>query len=127
MRNLRAALVPRPQRRDDFRRDPVAEHQLLGEAVFEVRLLAVAREERGERRQRRDLRAGAAREDRGEPEMVHVLVADHQQLDVLDRVAARGERLLELVERLRGVGTRVDQRQGRVLDQIGVDASQSER
>ena len=32
--------------------------------------------------------------------MVDVLVGDHEQLEVLDRVAARGERLLELVQRL---------------------------
>ncbi len=39
----------RPQRRDDFRRDAVAQHHLLGEAVFEIGLLAVARQEGRER------------------------------------------------------------------------------
>ncbi len=47
---------------------------------------------------------GAPREDRGEAEVVDVLVSDDQQVDVLDRVPARGERLFELVERLGGVG-----------------------
>ena len=59
--------------------------------------------------------------------MVHVLVGDDEQLDVLDRVPARGERLLELVQRLGRVGTRVDQRQRRVLDQVGVDPPDHER
>ena len=50
-----------------------------------------------------------------------------QQLDVLDRVPARGERLFELVQRLAGVRARVDQRQRGVLDQVGVDAADHER
>jgi hypothetical protein len=110
-----------------IRGDAVAQHQLLGEAVFEVGLLAVAREERRERVERRDLRAGAAREDRGQAEVVHVLVGDHEQLDVLDRVPVRGQRLLELVQRLGRVRARVDERQRRVLDQVGVDAPDHER
>ena len=59
--------------------------------------------------------------------MVHVLVGDDQQLDVLDRVAARGERLLELVQRLGRVGAGVDSVSGRILDQVGVDAPDHER
>ena len=55
--------------------------------------------------------------------MVDVLVGEHQQLQVLDRVPARGERLFELVERLGGVGPGVDQRERVVLDQVGVDAA----
>ena len=63
----------------------------------------------------------------GQPEVVDVLVGDDEQLDVLDRVPARRERLLELVQRLGGVGSRVDERQRRVLDQVGVDAADLER
>jgi len=44
----------------------------------------------------RDLGARAAREDRSEPEVVHVLVGDHQQPYVLHAVPARCQRLLEL-------------------------------
>ncbi len=76
--------------------------------------------------QGRHLRAGAPREDRGEADVVDVLVGDHQQLQVLDRVPARGERLFELVERLGGVGPGVDQRERVVLDQVGVDAAHRE-
>ena len=41
-----------------------------------------------------------------EPEVVHVLVGDDDQLEVLDAVAVRGERALERVQRRAGVRAR---------------------
>ena len=116
-----------PQRGDDVGGDAVQEHHPLGEAVVELGRLAVVAQVGSERRERRDLGAGAPREDRGQAEVVDVLVGDHQQLDVLDRVSARGERLFELVQRLARVRPRVDERERRVLDQVGVDAPDHER
>jgi len=58
--------------------------------------------------------------------VVDVLVGDDQQLDLLDRVPARGQRLFELVQRLARVGAGVDERQRRVLDQVGVHAANLE-
>ena len=110
------------QRGDDFGRDAVAQHEALGKTVVEIGLLAVARQEGGQRIQRGHLGARASREDRGEAEVIHVLVGDHEQLDVLHAVPARGQRLLQFVHRLRRVGARVQQRQRRVLDQVGVHA-----
>ncbi len=77
--------------------------------------------------QRRDLGARAPREDRGQAEVVDVLVGDHQQLDVLDRMPPCGQGLFELVQRLARVGPRVDQRQRVILDQIRVDAPDLKR
>ena len=71
--------------------------------------------------ERRDLRARAAGEDRHEPEVVHVLVGDDDELEVLDAVAVRGERALERVERRAGVRPAVEQRQRVVLDEVRVD------
>ena len=56
-----------------------------------------------------------------------MLVGEHDQLDVVDRVAVLGELVLQLVERAPGVGPRVDERQRVVLDQVGVDAADRER
>ena len=66
-------------------------------------------------------------DDVDQPEVVDVLVGEHHQLDVLDRVAVLGELVLQLVERAPGVGPRVDERQRVVLDQVGVDAPDRER
>ncbi len=104
----------------------MAQHDARREAVVELGLRAEVAQAAAEALQRRHLRAGAPREDRGEADVVDVLVGEHQQLQVLDRVPARGERLFELVERLRGVGPGVDQRERVVLDQVGVDAADRE-
>ena len=76
----------------------------LGEAVVELGRLAEARQVGRELIERRHLRARAPREDRREAEVVDVLVGDDQQLEVLDRVPARGKRLFELVQRLAELG-----------------------
>ncbi len=54
-------------------------------------------------------------------------MGDDQQLDVLDRVVAGGERLLQLVKGLGRVRAGVDEGERRVLDQVGVDAADLER
>ena len=56
-----------------------------------------------------------------------MLVGEHDQLDVLERVAVLGELVLQLVERAPGVRPGVDQRERVVLDQVGVDAPDRER
>ena len=56
-----------------------------------------------------------------------MLVGDDDQLEVLDAVAARAERALELVERRAGVRTAVDERERVVLDEVRVDAADLKR
>ena len=103
------------------------EHHERGEAVVQLGLLGEASEVGREPVERRDRRARAPREDRRQSEVVDVLVGDHEQADFLDGAAVRGQRLLELVERLGRVGPGVDQRERVVLDQIGVDAPDLKR
>ena len=93
----------RAQRLHDLGRDPVAQHQRDGELVVELGGAAVVAEVAGEQVERGDLGAGAAHEHLEQADVVDVLVRDDDQLEVLDAAAARGERLLELVERLAGV------------------------
>ena len=50
------------------------------------------------------LGAGAARQDPHQPEVVHVLVGEHDEPEVLDAAAVRVETPLELVERRARVG-----------------------
>jgi hypothetical protein len=52
----------------------VAQHRLLGEQVVQLGRLAEVAQIAVEPSERRDLRARAPREDRGEPEVVDVLV-----------------------------------------------------
>jgi hypothetical protein len=111
----------------DVLRDPVAGHDRVRERVVGLHVRAVRRQPRREAVERRDLGAGAPREDVDEPDVVHVLVGDHDQLEVLDAPAERGERLLELVERLARVRPGVDQRQRLVVDEVAVDAPDRER
>ncbi len=59
--------------------------------------------------------------------MVDVLVGDHEQADFLHAATVRGERLFELVQRLRGVWAGVDERQRIVVDQVGVDSPNLKR
>ena len=89
----------------------------LGEVLDEARELV----------DRRHLGAGMARDDVDQAEMVHVLVCEDDQLDVVDRVAVLGELVMQLVERPPGVRARVDERERVVLDQVGVDAADRER
>ena len=117
----------RAQREDHVLGDPVAAHQRVGELVVELGVVGVALDVGREHVEGGDLGAGAAREHVEQPEVVDVLVGDDEQLEVLDRVPARGERPLELVQRLGRVGARVDERQRVVLDQVRVDAADRER
>jgi hypothetical protein len=117
----------RAQRDPDVVRHTVAAHELLGEAVVGLHAPAVLGQPRRERVDGGHLGARAAREDLDEPDVVHVLVGQHDELEVLDAAAVRGQRPLELVERLAAVGPRVDQRQRVVLDEVDVDPSDRER
>ena len=76
---------------------------------------------------RRHLGARARGEDLDQAEVVDVLVGDHDQLEVLDRVAELLELVLELVERLAGVRPGVDQGQRLVVEQVAVDPADRER
>ena len=115
------------QGRHDFGRDAVAQHRALGEGVLPLGLLTVGGEERREAVERGDLGTRAPGQDRGQPEVVDVLMGDHEQLDVLDLVSAGAQGLLELVERLRRVRAGVDEGEGGVLDQVRVDPPDHER
>jgi hypothetical protein len=77
--------------------------------------------------ERGDLGAGTASDDLQQPEVVHVLMGDHDQLELLDRVAKLRQSLLQLVERFARVRAGVDQRERLVLDQVAVDAADQER
>jgi hypothetical protein len=117
----------RAQRLDDVLGEPVAEHHRAREVVLEYRLLGVVLDQRHRRVERRHVGARVAGDDRDEAEVVHVVVGEDHQLDVLDRAAVAGERRLERVERAAGVGAGVDQRQRVVVDQVAVDAPDGER
>ena len=77
--------------------------------------------------ERRDVRTGAPGEDLDQAEVIHVLVGDHDQPQLLDRPAEARHRLLELIERLPGVRAGVDERQRLVLDQVTVDPPDRKR
>ena len=129
-----AARAKRPERRPDRAerdrdvvRDPVAAHDRLRELVVRRGAGGEVLEVRPERAERRDLGAGAPGQDLEQADVIHVLVGEHDQLEVLDRMAVLGERALELVQRLSRVRAGVDQRQRPVLDQVAVDAPHQER
>ena len=132
-RDLRAR-APRPEApRDRLKRvkdvvgDAVPAHQLARELVLALHRLAVVAQDRRHPVEARHLGAGAPGEDLHQPQMVHVLVGDHDEAEILHAVAERPERLLQLVQRLAGVGARVDERERVVLDEVGVDAPDHER
>ena len=82
---------------------------------------------RDEKVERADLGAGAVGDDPDEPEVVEVLVGDHDPLELLDPMTVRREGLLERDERPAGVRADVDQRERVVLDQVAVDRPDPER
>ena len=106
---------------------PVAAHDAHRELVIRVALALKLRQVGASR----SSAATSAPERRArissKPEVVHVLMGDDDQLEVLDRVPETVERLLELVERLARVGPGVDERQRPVLDQVAVDAPDQKR
>ena len=63
----------------------------------------------------------SAGEDLEQADVVHVLVGEHDQLEVLDPAPSACQRALERVQDGAGVRAGVDQRQRLVLDQIAVD------
>ena len=71
------------------------------ELVVGRRALRVVRDERHGRVDRRHLGARVRRDDLDQPDVVDVLVRDDHELDVLDRLAVRGERVLR-ARRARG-------------------------
>ena len=105
----------------------MTQHQPRREFVVALHVLAVAGQHRGQPVQRRDLGARAPGKDAGQADVVHVLVSDDQQPQLVDRVAAVDHRALELVEGLPRVRPAVDQGERIVLDQVGVDAPDHER
>ena len=115
------------QRRRHFLRDPVAQHQLDGEAVLRLGVLVEVGQALGGDADRRHLGTGVLGDDLDQAEVVDVLVGDDHQLEVVDRVAAGAELDSQLVERLARVGAGVDQGQRLVLDQVAVDPPDRER
>ena len=59
--------------------------------------------------------------------MVHVLVREHDQLEVLDPDAEFGQSALQVVERGAGVQAGVDQRQRLAGQQVAVDPPDGKR
>ena len=116
-----------PKGLDDVFRDAVSEHHgarelvIVGGRLGEV--LHVARE----LVDRRYLRPRMARDDVDQPEVVHVLVGQDDQLDVVDRATVLRKLVVQLVEGAAGVRAGVDQRERVVLDQVGVHAADRER
>ncbi len=117
----------RPERGGEVPGHSVAAHHRLGELVVGRGADREVPQVRAERVQAGHLRARAAGEDLEQPEVIHVLVGEHDQLEVLDRVAECGQPPLELVERLARVRPSVYERQRLVLDQVAVDAPDQER
>ena len=117
----------RPQHRHHLLRDPVAAHQLGGEGVLALGVLAEVGEARCGDPDRRNLGPRVRADDLDQAEVVDVLVGEDDQLEVGDRVAVLAELGLQLVESLAGVGTGVDQGQRLVLDQVAVDPADRER
>ncbi len=77
--------------------------------------------------ERRHLGARAPGDDLQQAEVVHVLMGDDDQPEILDAVPELGQCLLELVQGFPAVGPRVDQGQRIVLEQVAVDASHQKR
>ena len=83
------------QRDDDVLRDPVAQHDRLGEGVVGLHDLRVARQPRRQRVERAHLGARAVGQDLHEADVVDVLVGDDDPLEVLDAPAVLAQRRLE--------------------------------
>ncbi len=115
------------QRRDHLLGYPVAEHQPGGELIVALGVGAVSLYERDDDVDRGHVGARARGDDLDQPEVVDVLVGDHDQLEVLDRVADGLELAGELVERFARVRPGVDEGQRPVVDQVAVDAPDGER
>ncbi len=109
------------QRVDDVPGDAAPQHQLRGLLVVALGVLAEVLDEGDGHVDRGHLGAGPVGHDLGQPQVVDVLVGEHDELDVLDPVPERFELALELVQRLGGVGPGVDQGQRVVLQQVAVD------
>jgi hypothetical protein len=107
--------------------DPVASHQRRRLLVVALGIVAEVLEEGNGEVDGRHLGSRAVRDDVDQPEMVDVLVGDDDQLEVLDPMAEGVQLALQLVERLAGVGSRVDQGERVVLEQVGVDPADLKR
>ena len=105
----------------------MAEHQRGRELVLELDVIAEVLDERHHHVDRGHLGSRARGDDLDQPEVVDVLVGQDDELDLLDRVPERRQLTGELVQRLAGVGARVDQGQRLVLDQVAVDSPDRER
>ena len=110
-----------------LRWNPVPPHDRLGKLVIGTGAVREALQVRRQQVDRGDLRARPTREDFQQAEMVHVLMSDHDQTEILDPAAELGERAFELVQRLSRVGPRVEEGKRLVLDQIAIDTSHQER
>ena len=105
----------------------MAQHQRRREPIVRLDVVAEVLDERHDDVDRRHVCAGSARDYLDEAEVVDVLVGQDHELEIGDRMAELVELVLELVERLAGVGPGVDQRERVVLDQVAVDAAHAER
>ena len=77
--------------------------------------------------QRDHLGVGSTGDDLQQPGVVHVLVSEHDQPEILDPAAVLCQRALEGVKCGAGVRAGVDERQWLVLDQVAIHAPDEER
>ena len=117
----------RAQRVDHVPGNPMTQQLTRGEAVVELHVLPEALEVGRQLVEGRNVAPRPAGDDRREADVVHVLVRQDQQTDLLDPVAQRVEAPLEFIERDTRVRTRVDQRQRVVVDHVEVDRADRER
>ena len=124
------AAVPardRAERGDHLVGHAVAAQQRLREQVVALRVALEVLHDRHEDVQRADRGARAVGEHVHQPEVVGVLVGDHDPLELLDPAAERRQPGLQRDVRARRVRADVEQRERVVLDQVGVDVSDPER
>src|SRR5579884_284838 len=117
----------RAEHRGQIAGHPVAAHDRLRELVVGRGAARKALQVGGEQVKRGHLRPRTPGQDLEQAEVIHVLVGQHDQLEVLDPAAMCREGTLQVVERLAGVRPGVDQRERLVLDQIAIDSTHEER
>ena len=100
----------RAQRHHDILWDAVAEHERRGETVIGLDVLPEVLHEPDDHVDRGDVGAGAVGDYLDQAEVVDVLVGEDHQVEIGDRVPQIRELVLELVERVAGIRTGVDQR-----------------
>ena len=112
---------------DDVLGDAVAQHQVAGEGVLALGVLAEVGDPLDRDVDRRDLGPRVLGDDLDQAQVVDVLVGEDHQLEVVDAVAEGAELGVQLIEGLAGVRAGVDQGQRLVFEQVAIDPPDRER